>query len=358
MTSLERLCPIPGGAVGKKGVTITDVAREAGVSPTAVSQIMNDKGSFPRETRERVLAVASRLHYRPNRAASSLRSGKTHTVGLVVSGSNDPLWSSRWVLVTAQILVEVTEELNRRGYALLVIPSEALDRVTPDEIDALILSDSLVEDPVLETAFRRGVPVVTNDRLDDRRVAVHVDSGYRGMARFAFNHFLEGGRTRPGLLTEPNTYASDSSVEHLWREMCDARGLEPLIQRVPYDRSTLDQAVASLLREKVDSVFAFTGEGAEVVDLIQRSGLKVGRDVALICSEMEPDESVLHSGGDILLYNAQRAAPPAVEALVQILEGKGPPTDTVKLGFSFLEGQVGDPNGKTGRPRRVTKTVT
>jgi DNA-binding LacI/PurR family transcriptional regulator len=322
--------------MGNKKVTISDVAKEAGVSHAAVSQIMNDKGSFPDDTRERVLSAATRLHYRPNRAASSLRSGKTHTVGLVVSGSNDPLWSSRWVQVTAQILVEFAEELNHRGYALLIIPSEALERITPDEVDALILSDSLIDDPVLETAFQRGIPVVTNDRLEDQRVTVHVDSGYRAMTHSALTHFLESGRGRPGLLTEPNTYASDFSVEEVWREDCARLGLDILVERVAYDRSGLDLAVASLLDKGVDSLFAFTGEGAEIVDVITRSGRQVGQDVALISSEMEPDDAVLGAGGDILLYNAQKAARPAVEALVQILDKGAPSPNTVKLGFSYL----------------------
>jgi DNA-binding LacI/PurR family transcriptional regulator len=328
--------------MGNKKVTIADVAREAGVSPTAVSQIMNEKGSFPDDTRKRVMSVASRLHYRPNRAAASLRSGKTHTVGLVVSGSNDPLWSSRWVQVTAQIMVELAEELNRRGYALLIIPSETLERITPDEVDALILSDSLIDDPVLETAFQQEIPVVTNDRLEDQRVTVHVDSGYRAMAHFALTHFVESGRTRPGLLAEPDTYASDFSVEEVWREDCARLGLDILVERVPYDRSTLDQAVTSLLDKGIDSLFAFTGEGAEIVDIITRSGRQVGQDVALISSEMEPDGAVLGAGGDILLYNAQRAAQPAVEALVQILDKGAPSPSTVKLGFSYLTGhQIG-----------------
>ena len=322
--------------MGNKKVTITDVANEARVSPTAVSQIMNDKGSFPDDTRQRVISAAARLNYRPNRAASSLRSGKTHTVGLVVSGSNDPLWSSRWVQVTAQILVEFAEELNRRGYALLIIPSEALERITPDEVDALVLSDSLVDDPVLETAFQQGIPVVTNDRLEDDRVTVHVDSGYRAMARFALARFLESGRGRPGLLTEPDTYASDFSVEEVWREDCARLGLDILVERVPYDRSTLDQAVTSLLEKGIDSLFAFTGEGAEIVDIIARSGRQVGQDVALISSEMEPDDTVLRAGGDILLYRAQKAARPSVEALVQILDKGAPSPHTVELGFRYL----------------------
>ena len=76
-----------------KKVTIRDVAREAGVSVTLVSFVMNAKmGKDGRldcpvnpGTAARVLEVAKRLGYRRNNAAASLRSGKSHSIAVIVS---------------------------------------------------------------------------------------------------------------------------------------------------------------------------------------------------------------------------------------------------------------------------------
>src|SRR5919197_4659813 len=64
-------------------VTIGDVARSAGVSPTTVSHALNGKGVVRPATRARVLRTAQRLGYLPNSAARNLRSGRTATLGMM-----------------------------------------------------------------------------------------------------------------------------------------------------------------------------------------------------------------------------------------------------------------------------------
>jgi len=68
-----------------KRVTLADVAEQAGVSPTAVSLVLNNRpGSrLSPDTADRIRQVADELGYRPNRAAQSLRLGKTRTIGLL-----------------------------------------------------------------------------------------------------------------------------------------------------------------------------------------------------------------------------------------------------------------------------------
>src|SRR6266478_5344635 len=66
-------------------VTIKDVARESGVNVSTVSRALNGEYGVHAETREMVAAVAERLGYRPNRVARGLVTGRSHTLGLVVS---------------------------------------------------------------------------------------------------------------------------------------------------------------------------------------------------------------------------------------------------------------------------------
>lgn len=323
--------------MAKTKTTIADVARAVGVSPTAVSLILNEKGSFSAATKARVQEAVARMGYHPSRTAASLRTGKTKTVGMIVTGSTDALWASQWVQVTAKILVEAAEELNRHGYAMLIIPSSALDWISPDEVDAIILSDSLPDDPALNTAFERGIPVLTNDRLEDDRVSVHIDSGYREMARFALTSLIEAGRTRPGLLTEPTTYASDSAAEKVWRELCRDRGIDPLVERVAYDRNNLEEAVASLVDQGVDAIYSFAGEGAEVADILARSGKRMGADIELYSAEMDDGTEVTARGGTVLRYHAHEGGTRAVQALLRVLEHSEPAPQTVSLGWELIE---------------------
>ena len=68
----------------KRLATMSDIARESGVSQTTVSFVLNNHASaahIPAETKERILQVAKSLSYRPNLAAKELRTNQTHTRG-------------------------------------------------------------------------------------------------------------------------------------------------------------------------------------------------------------------------------------------------------------------------------------
>ena len=71
-------------------VKIVDVARQAGVSTASVSRVMSGLPGISDETRARVNAAVKLLGYRPDLAARRLRSGKTDTLGLIVSDIRNP----------------------------------------------------------------------------------------------------------------------------------------------------------------------------------------------------------------------------------------------------------------------------
>ncbi len=73
--------------------TIRDVARECGVNVSTVSRCLNRNGRVNEQTRARILAAAERLNYLPNHVARGLVTGKTHTLGLIISDIRNPFFS-------------------------------------------------------------------------------------------------------------------------------------------------------------------------------------------------------------------------------------------------------------------------
>lgn len=65
-------------------VTIKDIAREAGVSVTTVSRVLNNKVDVSPKTRQKVLDIINKLNYNPNSIARGLVMNKTYTIGLIV----------------------------------------------------------------------------------------------------------------------------------------------------------------------------------------------------------------------------------------------------------------------------------
>src|SRR5688572_15266936 len=88
--------------------TIREVAERAGVSLTTVSHVVNSSRFVADDTRQRVVAAMKELNYRPNAVARSLRSGKTHTLGLILPDSSNPFF--------AEIGREVEKTAFTEGY--------------------------------------------------------------------------------------------------------------------------------------------------------------------------------------------------------------------------------------------------
>lgn len=122
MTSHPALALLSGGSVSSGSVGIRDVAREAGVSVTTVSHVLNDV-PFARvspETREKVRTTAARLGYGPNRLARALRSRRSGVLGLAIEDVATTPHAGR-------IILGAEQAARARGYALMVvnIPGQA-----------------------------------------------------------------------------------------------------------------------------------------------------------------------------------------------------------------------------------------
>jgi DNA-binding LacI/PurR family transcriptional regulator len=105
------------GMAGRSRVTIGDVARGAGVSPTTVSHALNGKGAVRPATRARVLRTAKRLGYLPNSAARNLRSGRTMTLGLMF-----PREEFSGVEYYLELASAAAQAAFARDYGVLLIP--------------------------------------------------------------------------------------------------------------------------------------------------------------------------------------------------------------------------------------------
>jgi LacI family transcriptional regulator len=119
--------------------SLADVAREAGVSIATVSRALSQPGMLRPDTLARVREVSVRLGYRPDRAARTLASGRSSTIGVVIPTLNSPIF--------ADTLQEMQRTLAESGYQLLVASHEydpaaelaAVDKLLAHGVDGLIL---------------------------------------------------------------------------------------------------------------------------------------------------------------------------------------------------------------------------
>lgn len=182
-----------------KRVTIKDIATEAGVSIALVSFVMNNKADgkdtyrVNKETAQRILEVAQKLNYQPNNAARTLRSGKTNTIGVIVSDISNKFFADiarcienhaykhKYTVLfgstdeNPQKLENLIEVFRNKGIdGLIVVPCEGadeiirdiarqniplvlLDREVPDlEVSSVVLNNRRAGYETTEALIRRG----------------------------------------------------------------------------------------------------------------------------------------------------------------------------------------------------------
>jgi alanine racemase len=142
---------------------IDDVAKRAGVSKTSVSFAFNKPDNLKVSTRERILAAAAELGYRPSPIARGLANRRTGQLGLVVPQSTHDVFANPFL---AELLRGIGDVCDREGISLVIVPPAGGSLARAVEaalVDGLILLGLAPDHPELELARRAGVPVVALD---------------------------------------------------------------------------------------------------------------------------------------------------------------------------------------------------
>jgi DNA-binding LacI/PurR family transcriptional regulator len=171
---------------------IADVAREAGVSKTAVSFAFNQPDRLSAETAHRIRDIADGLGYRPNPLARLLTQRRTMSIGVLTPQALAVIFSNPYFALFSEGVAQVAEEL---GYELHFISplrgslALAIGRATVDGVVAIGLS---ADHPEVEQIRGAGLPMVlvdADDVPDQSSIVADDESG----ARTAAEHLIELG---------------------------------------------------------------------------------------------------------------------------------------------------------------------
>src|SRR5919198_184220 len=181
--------------------TVQDVARRAGVSTATVSYVLNGTRFVSDSLRQRVLAAVRELHYEPNAAARTLRSNRSHTLGLILPDLRNPFFT--------EAVRGVEDVAQARGYTLLLANSDEdaeqearhLRVLRSKHVDGLILAPAGGSYEELEQLVRADFPLVLLDRdlAGLRTCAVMLDN--EAAAHAAVDHLIRLGHRRVGMIT-------------------------------------------------------------------------------------------------------------------------------------------------------------
>jgi LacI family transcriptional regulator len=186
--------------------TVTDVAREAGVSVATAGRVLGKYGNVKPGLRAAVVAAAERLGYSPNVVARSMRSGRTHSIGFVGADISNPFFAAAMRGVCDVAREEGYEPILANSDDRLDIERSAVGVLLDKQIEGIVVSPTSVTDVAhLERARDHGVPVVLLDRHSADLDADSVVVDNEAAAHLAVTHLLELGHREIGLLawTDP-----------------------------------------------------------------------------------------------------------------------------------------------------------
>ncbi|MGL4257676.1 MAG: LacI family DNA-binding transcriptional regulator [Microbacterium sp.] len=302
-------------------VSMADVAAVAGVSGQTVSRVVNDSPRVDPATRSRVEAAMAELGYRPHRAARALRTGRTQTIGLVVS--------TLATVGNSRMLQAVADAAAARGYALTVVTlgaapdvASAYERLTEQGVDgAVVLNEATAA--ARGTSPPRGLRLVVVDAPPDTQGAGVVQSDHAGGARAATAHLLGLGHDTVHHLAGPVGSFAAAERERGWREALAAAGRPaPGLVRGDWTAASAHSAAARLVADtSVTAVFAANDQSAlGTIRAFSDAGRSVPADVSVVGFDDVADAADYRPPLTTVRQDFDRLGELAVEALVAGIE--------------------------------------
>lgn len=275
-------------------VTIRDVAREAGVSISTVSNALNDVDVLRPETKQHILDVAEKLHYIPDSSGRSLKSGKTSTIGFYVPCVAPPYYGT--------VAESIFWECQKNSYELNITISHQsasiMRSILGKRVDGAIILNNRIEEDDVEALIDAKIPAVFLDRevKYERIGSVLFDSYHDGetVARY----FLDRGFTRLGYIMGIMKSYDDECRYKGYRDTIEAAGLKiesDYIWMGNFELETARKATERFLQSGIplpDAIFAANDLSAiGCMEALKAAGIRIPEDISIVgCDDIQQAE--------------------------------------------------------------------
>ena len=267
-------------------VTISDVARLAGVSTATVSHTINSTRYVSGETKEKVFKAIAELGYTPDASARSFRTGKKKTVGFIVPDISNKFFGT--------MIESVENYLSAHGYHLIIANTkENMDReetnirlLSAGLVDGLLIASTMDDFSRLDGLIPNGFPVVLVDRTFEAKkyssiCVSNFQPIYRSICRLAGK-----GAKRVGIIGGLPRLSSTEERISAYRQAVADCGLAQEEGLIRYGDSMENSAQAcldELLAQNCDGIVVCQGlMASETIIYLHRKGIQPGKDIELV----------------------------------------------------------------------------
>jgi DNA-binding LacI/PurR family transcriptional regulator len=318
----------------RNGTTLEEVASRAGVSRATVSRVVNGSPRVSGEVRRSVEAAVAELGYVPNRAARSLVTRRSGSVGVVIAEPAGRLFSDPFF---PRLLRGISAGLAARDLQLvLLMPSSpgethrTADYLTAGHVDGALLVSLHGDDPLPDRIAAAGIPLVVVGRPAHESVASYVDVDNRGGARVAVEHLIAGGRRMVATIAGPSDMAPGVDRLRGYRDALEEHDLpadDDLIAVADFTQDGGAAAMERLLaaRPDLDAVFAASDlMAAGALSVLISSGRRVPEDVAIVGFDDSPVASTVRPQLTSVRQPIEEMGHEMARLLIEAVEGADP----------------------------------
>ena len=318
-------------------VTISDVARLAGVSTATVSHTINSTRYVSAETKEKVYHAIQELGYTPDASARSFRTGKKQTIGFIVPDISNKFF--------AAMIESVEHYLSSRGYHLIIANTREdadceeknLRLLTAGLVDGLLVASTMEDFSRFDALIPAGFPVVLVDRTfaEKKYSSISVSNFqpiYRSICRLAGK-----GAKRLGIVGGLPRLSSTKERISAYQQAiidCDLDQDETLICYRDSEEHSVQACLDHLLEEKCDSLMICQGLlASESITYLLQKGIRLGEDIDMVsfvdydselyrlCSGkmdwiIQPVEELGVAAGEQILYRIEQPDAPVLEKVL------------------------------------------
>ena len=323
--------------VKKPGVTSSQVAEHAGVSQSAVSRTFTPGASISSKTRQKVLASAKELGYRPNAIARSLITNRSRIIAVVMAYLEN--------LFYPDVLEELGRALAAENYHLLLFTGfmdrdsdPVFDQLMQYRVDGIILASTSLSSELSEECATAGIPVVLFNRTTERDAVSSVTTRNREGGKRVADFLVAGGHKSFGYIAGLENSSTNRDRQQGYIEGLAALGFaDVIVETGNYSRADAEAAARSMFSrpDRPEALFVANDHMAVAVMDVARHefGLRIPEDLSIvgyddvgpakwtsygITSLSQPLKRMVESTVDILM---DQIASGEIEAEHRILNG-------------------------------------
>ena len=319
-------------------VTISDVARLAGVSTATVSHTINNTRYVSKETKEKVYSAIAELGYTPDASARSFRTGKKRTIGFIVPDIANKFF--------ATMIESVENYLSAHGYQLIIANTkEDMDReetnirlLTAGLVDGLLIASTMDDFQRFDALIPAGFPVVLVDRVFEAKkyssiCVSNFQPIYRSVCRLAGK-----GDQRIGIIGGLPRLSTTQERISAYRQAIVDCGLPEDEELIRFGDSmggySARVCLDELLERGCDAVIVCQGlMAAETIIYLHKKGIRLASDIDLVCfvdydadiyqlydnqmdSIVQPVEELGEAAGEQILRRVEKPEAPVYEKVL------------------------------------------